>query len=114
MTIGQILLGVAMFAAVTALLYVWGMKKALDQGEDMTRCLLSACGSRVVKHLKKHGRITEAEVGRVIAGVRVKQFWSRKSLTVQNGAEFAPRVIEFLLDQQYIRQDGPDGYVLRP
>ena len=105
MTIGQILLGVAMFAAVTALLYVWGMKKALDQGEDMTR---------VVKHLKKHGRITEAEVGRVIAGVRVKQFWSRKSLTVQNGAEFAPRVIEFLLDQQYIRQDGPDGYVLRP
>ncbi|MBQ8647066.1 MAG: hypothetical protein IJ484_02860 [Oscillospiraceae bacterium] len=114
MTIGQILLGVAMFAAATAVLYVWGMKKALDQGEDMTRNLLSACGSRVVKHLKKHGRITKAQVAGVITGVRVRQFWSRKSLTVQNGAEFAPQVIDFLLDQQYIQKDGPDGFVLRP
>ena len=114
MTIGQILLGVAMFAAVTALLYVWGMKKALDQGEDMTRSLLSACGSRVVKQLKKQETISKAEITRLIEGVTVGQFWSRNKMKVQDGKSVAPQVIEFLLDQQYIESAGQDIYRRKP
>ena len=52
MTTGQIIAGVLLFAAVTAVLYVWGLKKSLGQQEDLTRALLSACGSRVLKYLK--------------------------------------------------------------
>ena len=62
MTTGQIIAGVLLFAAVTAVLYVWGLKKSLGQQEDLTRALLSACGSRVLKYLKKHDTITVREV----------------------------------------------------
>ena len=54
MTTGQTIAGVLLFAAVTAVLYVWGLKKSLGQQEDLTRALLSVCGSRVLKYLKKH------------------------------------------------------------
>ena len=52
MSTGQIILGIALFAAATAILYVWGLKKSMSQQEDLERSLMSACGSRVVKHLK--------------------------------------------------------------
>ena len=55
MSIGQIILGVLMFAAVTALLYVWGLRRSLDQRADLERGLMNACGSKVVRYLKKNG-----------------------------------------------------------
>lgn len=113
MTIWQIILGVAMFAAATAVLYAWGLAKSDRQGDDMARSLLHACGSRVVKYLKKHDTITGAEAAAQISGVTVRQVWSRKRLTVQDGKEFAPQVMAFLLDQQYIESVGKDTYRLK-
>jgi len=113
MTTGQIILGIAMFAVATAVLYVWGLAKSTGQQEDMARSLLHAGGSRVVKYLKKHETITAKQVADLIGGVTVRQFWSRKRLTVQDGKAFAPEVIRFLLDQQYIEAAGKDTYRLR-
>ena len=53
MTVGQIMLGIALFAIAGAVLYVWGLKKSVNQREDLQRSLLSACGSRVVRRAKK-------------------------------------------------------------
>lgn len=114
MTTGQIIAGVLLFAAVTAVLYVWGLKKSLGQQEDLTRTLLSACGSRVLKYLKKHNTITIREVEQQIAGVTVRQFWSRKRLTVQDPAKVSGQVIDFLLDQQYIQPAGGGRYKRKP
>ena len=114
MTTGQIIAGVLLFAAVTAVLYVWGLKKSLGQQEDLTRALLSACGSRVLKYLKKHDTITVREVEQQIAGVTVRQFWSRKRLTVQDTAKVSGQVIDFLLDQQYIQPAGGGRYKRKP
>jgi len=110
MTMWQIIAGVLLFAAVTAVLYVWGLKKTLGQQEDLTRALLNACGSRVLKYLKKHDTITVREIERQIAGVTVRQFWSRKRLTVQAPDKVSGQVIGFLLDQQYIQPAGRDCY----
>ena len=85
MSPGKIILGIFLFAAATAVLYVWGLKKSVGQQEDMTRSLLHACGSRVVKYLKKHDTISRAEIAKVIEGVTIHPVWSRKRLTVQNG-----------------------------
>ena len=110
MSARQMLLGVLLFAAATAILYIWGLKKSLGQQEDMTRSLLNACGSRVLKYLKKHETITAREVEAQIAGVTVRQFWSRKRLTVQDPAKVSGQVIAFLLDQQYIQPAGGGCY----
>ena len=101
-------------SVAAAILYAWSLKKSLDQQEDLERSLMSACGSRVVKYLKKHDTITVREVEQQIAGVTVRQFWSRKRLTVQDPAKVSGQVIDFLLDQQYIQPAGGGRYKRKP
>ena len=113
MTTGQIILGIALFAVAGAIVYAWGLKKTIDQQEDLERSLMSACGSRVVKHLKKHGAVTKAEIAELIVGMTVGPFWSRHKVRVQDGKKAAGQVIEFLLDQQYIEAAGDGSYRLR-
>lgn len=113
MRIGSIILGIFLFSVATAVLYVWGLKKSMGQQEDMTRNLMGACGSRVVKYLKKHDTITESEVAQQIEGVTVGQFWSRRKMKVQDGKKVSGQVIEFLLDQQYIERTANHGYHLK-
>ena len=113
MSTGQIILGIALFAVAAAILYAWGLKKSLDQQEDLERSLMSACGSRVVKYLKKHGTVTKAEVAELIGGTTVGPFWSRRKLTVQEPEKFTGQVVSFLLDQQYIEPAGGKTYRLK-
>ena len=114
MTTGQIILGIALFAVAGAIVYAWGLKKTIDQQEDLERSLMSACGSRVVKHLKKHGTVTGNEVAELIGGITVGPFWSRRKVKVQDGKLVAGQVIDFLLDQQYIEPAGGETYRLKP
>ena len=113
MSTGQIILGIALFAVAGAILYAWGLKKSLDQREDLQRSLMSACGSRVVKYLKKHGTVTKAEVAELIGGTTVGPFWSRQKVRVQDGKKVAGQVIEFRLDQEYIELAGGGSYRLK-
>lgn len=106
----QIIIGVLLFAAAAAILYIWGLKKSVGQQEDMMRALLSACGSRVMKYLKKHDTISKAEIARQIAGVTIRPVWSRNRMKVQDAKAFTPKIIEFLLDQQYIQEAGHNTY----
>lgn len=109
----QIVIGIALFALATAILYAWGLKKSIDQKEDLQRQLMSTCGSRVVKHLKRHGTITKQEVAQLIDGMSAGQFWSRQKIKVQDGKKVAGQVIDFLLDQQYIEAAGEGTYRLK-
>lgn len=113
MSAGQTVLGILLFAAATAVLYVWGLKKSMGQQEDLNRNLMSACGSRVVKYLKKHGTITEAEIAALIDGMTAGQFWSRRKIRVQDGKKVSGQVIRFLLDQLYIEPAGDGSYRLK-
>lgn len=113
MSRGEIALGILLFAVVTAVLYIWGLKKSLSQHQDLTRMLLARCGQRVVKYLKKHETITLAEIAGQIRGVKAGQFWSRKRLTVMEPEKFAAQVVKYLLDQQYIQSAGDKGYRLK-
>ena len=113
MSTGQIILGIVLFAVAGAILYAWGLKKSMDQREDLQRSLMSACGNRVVKHLKKHGTVTGNEVAELIGGITVGPFWSRHKVRVQDGKKVAGQVIDFLLDQQYIESAGGGKYRLK-
>ena len=113
MSTGQIILGILLFAVAAAILYAWGLKKSLDQREDLQRSLMSACGSRVVKHLKKHGTVTKAEIAALVDSMTVGPFWSRHKVRVQDGKQVAGQVIDFLLDQQYMEPIGGGSYRLK-
>ena len=65
----EIIIGVLLFAVAGAVLYVWGLKKSADQGSNMERNLLHACGSRVVKALKKKESLSEAEIASLIVSI---------------------------------------------
>ncbi len=108
MTTSQIILGILAVAVITAGLYIWGLRKSMGQQQDLNRRLLSACGSRVVKALKKQPAITEDEVAALIKGAAAGQVWSRSRLRVEDGKKFAPQVLQFLQQQLYIQQN-PDG-----
>lgn len=113
MSKGQIFLSILLFALVTAILYVWGLRKSMGQSADLTRILLNRCGNKVLGFLKKHETVTEAEIARLISGVTAGEFWSRKRLVVQEPKQFAGQVIRFLLDQQYIEPAGSKTYRLK-
>lgn len=113
MSTGQKVLGVVLFALAGAILYVWGLKKSLNQQEDLNRQLISVCGSRVVKYLKRHDSITKQEIAKLIQGVSTGQFWSRHKVKVQDGSKVSGQVIAFLLEQQYIEAVNQGSYRLK-
>ncbi len=108
----QIFLGIVLFAMATAILYVWGLKKAYTQREDLQRHLLGKCARRVMRYLKTHENITKAEMARLIECQSVGVFWSKQRVRIENSTEFTVQLIAFLLDQQYIKIS-KQGYCLK-
>ena len=102
MSLGQIVLGIGLFALATAVLYVWGLKKSVTQSSDLQRILLHKSACAVVNYLKKHGTIDEAEMARQITGIRAGMFWSRKRAAIQNPQQFVPRLADYLTGQQLV------------
>ena len=109
----EIVLGILVFALVTAILYVWGMRKSATSREDMTRMLQNKCAGIILRQMRRQGELTEADMARLIAGVRAGAPWSRQKAVVGNAEKFAHTVATFLLEQRYIEQT-ERGYRLRP
>ena len=63
MSTGQIIIGILAFAVVTAVLYVWGLKKSFSQAEELEKILLSKGASRVIKYLKGETILTDDMTG---------------------------------------------------
>ena len=113
MSKAYIFVGILLFAAATAILYVWGLRKSMFQGQDLTRILLNRCGNKVIKYLRKHGTITKKQMAAEIKGITAGEFWSRKRMMVQKPEKFVNEVIAFLLEQQYIEAVSNKEYRLK-
>ena len=113
MSTEKIILYVLLFALATVIIYIWGLKKSLNKSADLERMLLSVCGSKVVRFIKKHGSATKAQIATIILGTKVGPAWSKNKLTVTDGDAAADAVIEFLISQQFIIKESADRYVLR-
>ncbi len=111
MSIGQTILGILLFALAAAVLYVWGMKKSITRNEDLSRQLMSVCGSRVMKYLKKNESITKKEIAKLIEGTTVGTVWSKQRITVTDGKKVADSLIEYLVSQQYIIDKDGKNYI---
>lgn len=113
MSTGQIILGILLFAVVTAVLYLWGLRKSMTQARDLEHILLSKCSARVVKALGSREVITRKEIARQIQGVRAGLFWSRHRLEVQDAGAFADKLILYMKGQHLLEDAGDGRYRLQ-
>lgn len=105
--------GIVMFAFVTAVLYVWGLKKSVDQQENLGRLLMINCKNKVLKYLKTHDSVTKKQIEELIKGVSAGEFWSRKRITVQDANKFSEQAIKFMIEQLYIEEFSDKCYRLK-
>ena len=99
MSTPQILLGILAFALVTAVLYVWGLRKSMTQQADLERILLHKSTRKVVSYLKTHETISLEEMARLCKDVKAGQFWSRQKAAVQDPRAFAPKLAQYMTEQ---------------
>ena len=104
----KIVFGILAFALVTAVLYIWGLRRSATQASDLERNLLSKGVSRVLKYLKTHESIGEAETAELVKGLRASLPWSRQRVAVEEPKAFAGRLLEFMQAQLYLERL-PDG-----
>lgn len=114
MTTPQILLGILLFAAVTVVLYLWGLRKSMTRQRDLEQILLSKCAARVVHYLKKNGTISQKEIARQIQGVKAGLFWSRSRMQVQDAAAFTGKLTRYMVEQHWLEEAGGGRYRLKP
>ena len=116
MSIPKALLGIFLFAVVTAVLVVWGMRKAYFQRQTLTKMLLSKSAERVMRHLKDHDTITEPEMRKLVTGIQATEFHSRSRATVQADSAFTTQLIDAMLHDGLIEpvQKGRQIYRKKP
>ena len=89
--------GILLFAFVTAVLVLWGMRKAYFQRETLTKMLLSKSADRVMQYLKTHDSITEPQMRTLVEGIKASEFHSRNRAVAQADQAFTMRLIEAML-----------------
>lgn len=108
-----VVLGILLFAVVTAILVLWGMRKAYFQQETLTKMLFSKSAERVMHYLKSHDTITEKEMRSLVEGVQASEFMSRRRAVVQGDKVFTERLINVMLQDGLIEPVNEGSSVYR-
>ncbi len=97
MRIPIMIAGILLFALVTAILTLWGMRKAYFQKERLANMLFSKASDKVMHYLKTHETITEKEMRSLVEGIQAKEFMSRNSAVVQADKRFTANLTELMI-----------------
>lgn len=97
MSLSTAFLGILLFAVVTAVLMVWGMRKSYFQQETLANMLLSKSADQVMHYLKEHDTITEPQMRKLVEGIQAGELYSRKRAVVQSDKAFTARLIDAML-----------------
>ncbi len=106
-------LGILMFAAATAVLVVWGMRKAYFQKENLSRMLFSKAADKVMHYLKTNDTITENQMRKLVDGISASEAFSRNRAVVQGDKEFVAHLIEVMQQDGMIEPVGQGRRVYR-
>ncbi|MFC2662054.1 MAG: hypothetical protein ACFNYI_02780 [Eubacterium sp.] len=108
-----IILGILLFAIVTACLYLIGLRKKLTENQRLSEMLLNNGALRVRKYLKTHGYVREEEIGPLLQNVRAHEFGSRNTAVIASGEDFQEQLIEYMLGHNFLKKtEGVDGEAL--
>ena len=114
MNLVQIILGILAFAVVTAILYVWGLRRSATCEADLERILLSRGAGKVLRYLKKHDAIDRSEIARQVTGLHAGLAWSRRKIAVDNPKVFAQKLADFMTEQRLLEKLPNGSYRRRP
>ncbi len=104
MRILVMIVGILLFALVTAILMLWGMRKAYFQKERLANMLFSKASDKVMNYLKTHDTITEKEMRSLVEGIQAREFMSRNSAVVQADKRFTEKLTELMCADGLIEQ----------
>ena len=105
--------GILLFAAATAILVVWGMRKSYFQRENLSRMLFSKAADKVMRYLKTHDTISASQMRKVVDGTEVSEAFSKNRAVVRGDKEFTARLIELMQNDGMIEPIEPGKPVYR-
>ena len=95
MKISTVIIGIALFAIVTMILYGWGIVKQKNQTSDLMNLLFSKGQDKIKKYLKQHEYVTISQVEQICEGLEAKQPFSRNKAGVKDKRDYAKKLVEY-------------------
>lgn len=105
----DMVVGILLFAIVTAILYVWGLKKSLTQQDDLLRILSIKGEKKVLRYLKKNGQITSVQVEKEVNKISASEFYSKRKAVVTDPKTFSKALITEMMNQGTIKEEMERG-----
>ena len=105
MKISTVIIGIALFAIVTMILYGWGIVKQKNQTSDLMNLLFSKGQDKIKKYLKQHEYVTISQVEQICEGLEAKQPFSRNKAVVKDKRDYAKKLVEYMLKTNQLEQE---------
>lgn len=105
MPLWMTVIGILLFAAATAVLYVWGMKKSLDQRQKLADILYNKCANKVLAAFKEKDSLSAFDIEKIITSVKVSEFYSRQKAVIENPKTYFKMLIEKMYTDNLISKD---------
>ena len=106
MKISTVIIGIALFAIVTMILYGWGIVKQKNQTSDLMNLLFSKGQDKIKKYLTQHEYVTISQVEQICEGLEAKQPFSRNKAVVKDKRDYAKKLVEYMLKTNQLEQEG--------
>ena len=112
-----IILGILLFAIVTAILYLIGLKKKMEEEEALAKKLMNNASLKVIEYLKVNKEASLHEIETLIKDVKAKNFYSGNTALIMDSKEFKYRLLDFMVKNNYLLekkdQNGKKVYTLK-
>lgn len=103
---------VLLFAAATALIYGWGLWRAMRQEQDLSNLLSSKGVSAVRKTLRKKGPLSRTELEPAVKNLTAKMPFGREQIAVTSPKEFLDSLLPYMVRQKLITEERENGKIL--
>lgn len=95
------IIGILLFAVVTAVLFAIGMVKERDKQQTLSGKLFFKGESAVKKALSKNGKMTRVEIEKCVTGLKAGLFYSKEKAVVSNPVTFTKDLLD-QMEQRHI------------
>lgn len=96
------ILGIIFFAIATMIIYSWGYIKEQKAPYEMAKKLNKQAEKKIVEGLTQHDSMTKKEIIKILTGLTVSNFGSRKKLVVQEPNKLAKSVLDNMIKKEII------------
>ncbi|BEP29987.1 hypothetical protein [Helicovermis profundi] len=97
-----IILRILALAFTIALVGAWGIIKDQNKNSELLNVIYNKVEKKIIKLLKKNGKMSFKELKYEIDGVKGSLFWSKKKIKVTDSKVFTKAVLDKLLKENLI------------